>query len=214
MQDGNEASDEQLKEQLKILLRVLHDMNVKVVQEFVDTSPAGEMTVKWLENLMPSVITVATLGASITFTVIVQQLPPPQYWSIEMLRTLLSISWLLFVLSLGLASAGSLILAFHRKPLVGYYNRKEKEWPRQGSAPSALWKKPGYWLACTFKEPFTLVLLLCMLSAFFFLALVVFAYSRNVGIAALIFVSLFVAATALTWFMQHFVSPLLAYGQC
>ncbi|KAJ9629423.1 hypothetical protein H2203_001796 [Taxawa tesnikishii (nom. ined.)] len=75
MQDGNEASDEQLKEQLKILLRVLHDMNVKVVQEFVDTSPAGEMTVKWLENLMPSVITVATLGASITFTVIVQQLP-------------------------------------------------------------------------------------------------------------------------------------------
>jgi hypothetical protein len=87
-----------------------------------------ELTDQWFESFFPATIGMATLGASITFSTIVSKLEDPAHlnpedptehtysvYSRETVRTFLGISFLLFVITLGVASFAVLLLNFHRR---------------------------------------------------------------------------------------------------
>jgi hypothetical protein len=74
----------------------------------------GESAAKFFEGFFPSVIAISTLGASITFTVIVSSLPEPkQTFAEETVRTFLAIAWLLFILGLTLGTFLGSGMIFH-----------------------------------------------------------------------------------------------------
>jgi hypothetical protein len=147
----------------------------------------SEIVVKWFESFLPATIGIATVGSSITFTIIVSQLQDPArldpsdpaavtptVFHRETVRTFLATSWLLFVIALGFASFAALLLNFHRKEV------------KVGFSPSR--KNLGYEIAGLLVS---FILEALLLGAFLFLALALVAYSEIVGWIAVGFTGAF-----------------------
>src|SRR2546430_1804302 len=78
----------------------------------------GETVVKFFDSFFPSIIGISTLGASLTFTVIIPEPPTPkQTFSIEDVRLFLAVAWVLFILALAFAIFCRSWVIFHRDEL-------------------------------------------------------------------------------------------------
>jgi hypothetical protein len=135
---------------------------------------------------------IATFGASITFQVIIQQLPNEHSinqdgdhpFTYNQAQAFLAIAWLLFIVSLGLASFSLGILAINRDSF--------QEKVRNGG-------KNRIELICMIAS-FALQSL--MLAAFFYSSLAISAYSRNPGITAAILVGIMWILALILWIVQ------------
>jgi hypothetical protein len=144
-------------------------------------------SVTWWDSFAKGIIALTTLGASITFSVILSNLPDPAAvrsdasrsfrpsrvasavrFDREHVRRFLAVAWLMFVLALGLAMFSLARLKKSRS--VGR----------------------GTWLL-------ELVLEWLVLAAFMFLALAVCAYVPEVGIAAVAFIAFFAVVAFAMW---------------
>jgi hypothetical protein len=125
----------------------------------------GEGAAKFFEGFFPSVVAISTLGASITFTVIISSLPEPkQTFAEESVRIFLAIAWLLFILGLALGTFLGSVMIFHRDGV-----RKGFELDSQST-------RIRWWGIMAI-----LVLLMIIIGSFLFLSLVVAAYVKVVG---------------------------------
>jgi hypothetical protein len=161
----------------------------------VDTS-RDPKALLWIESLFPATIALATFGGSITFSVIPTQLETSHNSriDIEEVRNFLALAWLFFALALATASAGQLILAFHRDAVKVRFEK--------GTAGSACLQKLAVGFLCWF--PVSLLLQVLILLAFLFLALVISAYAPAVGWVAVGFTSLAIPVAMLFWGVQNF----------
>ena len=145
--DGDAQSHDKARGNKPIPTRLAH-RRAKVVRIICHRAPrkddlqkqqqrqiSGEQRVKLFENFFASMIAIATIGASITFTVIVSELEDPKSVSRlkivdeSTVRILLATSWLLFVLVL---AAGGLLasqLALNRTEAVKGLSRLYKSEP-------------------------------------------------------------------------------------
>jgi hypothetical protein len=142
-------------------------------------------------NVFKSCIAIATFGASITFQVIIQQLPSEHDqgesdspFSYNKAQAFLAQAWLLFIVALGLASFSLGLLALNRDLL----KRKIENGGRHNVE-----------LMCMVAS---FVLQSVMLAAFFFCSLAITAYSHIPGLVAAGFVGLFWCAAAGLWAVQ------------
>ena len=146
-----------------------------------DISPADALYA-WWDSFAKGIIGLTTLGASITFSVILSELPDPIAirsthpsklsrkiaFDKETVRKFLSVAWLMFVLALGLA-------------MVSLVQLKKKR--RAGDGMKVL----------------ELVLEWLVLAAFMFLALAVSAYVPEVGVAGVAFIAFFALLAFTMW---------------
>jgi len=78
---------------------------------------SGSSVVAFFNGLFTTIIGIATLGASVTFSYVLSnntQPPTSHMFDSEHIQLFLAISWLLFLLALAFASLGSTILTFFR----------------------------------------------------------------------------------------------------
>jgi hypothetical protein len=144
-------------------------------------SKDGEREVKFLENFYDAVIAIAAVGSSITFTVIPSDIADPTKirgeknlrFNKEQVRELVVVSWLLFVLALGCASFLACFLRWNRGTLERGLKGRESNW----------WRLYGF---CT-----TALLQLLGVGAFLCLALVIWAYMEQAGIAAIALITVY-----------------------
>ncbi|KAI4150134.1 MAG: hypothetical protein LQ340_004245 [Diploschistes diacapsis] len=130
---------------------------------------AGERLASYFENFFTAIIGISTLGASLTFSKIIQA--PVQPWidygvGADSVQLYMSISWLLFLLALVITSALASLLSLYRPQAVDAFGTKIHEW-----------KTRVMWVA-TFTS---LLLITLIFGSFIFLSLVVVAYSGPVG---------------------------------
>ena len=166
----------------------------------IESIPAA---IKWLDALLPTIITVATFGGSITFSLIPSasqsatspsapsstapsstasfQPAPSSTFDAEAITRYLALAWLFFLIALGVACIASLVLAFQRENMINLIQDHEKA--KQGKSEKKLssWKT---FLAYFINWVPSLVLQIAVLLAFFFLGLVVVAYSKAIGYIA------------------------------
>ena len=124
------------------------------------------------QDLFKGTIAISTLGASITFQVIIQQIDSSLNVSTHhtfhrrTARTFLAIAWVLFVSALGIASLAAILLAFNkdrvRKGIIARPEQTRSRYELMASIVSG-------------------ILLLLMLSAFFFSSLAITSYSEGAG---------------------------------
>jgi hypothetical protein len=136
----------------------------------------------WWDSFSKGIIGISTFGASITFSVILTDLPDPVairklspsklsskvHFDRESVRKFLSFSWLMFVLALGFAIVSQIKLQ------------------RSSTYGSGL-----HWLEITLNG--------LILSAFMFLSLSVAAYVPDVGFAGVGFVAFFALVVIIMW---------------
>jgi hypothetical protein len=136
----------------------------------------------WWDSFSKGIIGISTFGASITFSVILTELPDPiairqlspskltakVHFDREAVRKFLSLSWLMFVLALGFAIVSQIKL--QRSSAYGSGLR---------------------WLEITLNG--------LILSAFMFLSLSVAAYVPEVGFAGVGFISFFALVVVTMW---------------
>jgi hypothetical protein len=135
-----------------------------------------EVVVKSFEGFLSFVIGLSIFGAS-TFAVIVSEIANPSdlaenpRFTRETVRILLGISWLLFILALGIVALAMSLLAFQREhPTAGFNSPWRRTWERLGL------------LASSSIQLFVIV-------GFLFLSLVLVAYTEAVGWVAVAFTS-------------------------
>ena len=151
---------------------------------------AGERLSDYFDNFFKTVTAVSTLGASITFSKIVQT--PVTPWvdygiSKETIQNNLSLSWLFFVLDLAITSFAASALSLYRLQAVQYFGTSDSRERR-----IVMW-----WAALT-----TTVLLSLLIAAFIFLGLVVAAYSGPIGWFAVAFTAFYGAICLATVIWQ------------
>jgi hypothetical protein len=136
----------------------------------------------WYDSFAKGIVGLTTFGASITFSVILSDLPDPVpirahssskvsrkvTWEKETVRQFLSIAWLMFVLALGFA-------------IISLVQLKKKMEVGRGM------------------KLLEILLELLVLSAFMFLALAVAAYVPEVGFAGVGFISFFTFMVLCMW---------------
>jgi hypothetical protein len=134
----------------------------------VNRTDRGEIVIKSFEGFLSFVIGVSIFGAS-TFTVVVSQIADPSSlyakprFTAETVRTFLAISWLLFILALGIVGFSMSVVTFQREHAkLG----QEGEWIKR-------WKGVGLLVSS--------VIELLIVVAFIFLSLVIVAYAEAVG---------------------------------
>jgi Ca2+/Na+ antiporter len=109
------------------------------------------------------VIYIAGLGASFIFSSIISQLQTPSNsFDTEKVRLFLSVSWLLFLVALGLACLLTLLLIFNAVEVAERW-RKDKKWAI------------GTFVVC-------MTILFCLIGAYSCIGLVLIAYEFWVGI--------------------------------
>ncbi|KAL2401585.1 hypothetical protein ABEF93_007328 [Exophiala dermatitidis] len=142
---------------------------------------SGAAVATFFNGLFTTIIGIATLGASITFSYVLSNnnIPPSpsSSFSTKQIQLFLAISWLLFLLALAFASLGSTLLTFFKNHWVADWdgtNGKTSQWSVQTYAIFA----SGLMGALT-------------VGAFVLLCLVVVAYSAVVGWIALGFTCFF-----------------------
>jgi len=139
------------------------------------TKHPGDRLATYFETFFKGFGSIATLGASLTFSKIVQSPVPPFHdygFSSQGIQYLLATSWLLFVITLAFTSLIASALSLWRPQAVLAFGTKDSETRRQ-----VLWFASG-----------TSALLLGLtVAAFLTLALVVVAYVGPVGWVAVVF---------------------------
>lgn len=155
----------------------------------------GEIVVHFYRSLFKGAIAIAIFGASITFSVIVQQINPTsgelpnqplgRYpFTYNQAQSLLATSWLLFVISLGLSSFSLGLLAF-------YFGDIETE------VDSGRWHRSE-----KFAIAASVLLQGLLLTAFMFSALSICAYAAKPGWAAVGFISFFCLVAIVVFLKQ------------
>ncbi|EXJ87291.1 hypothetical protein A1O3_04250 [Capronia epimyces CBS 606.96] len=143
---------------------------------------SGAAVSTWFNGLFTTIIGIATLGASITFSYVLSNnapIPPsrtPSFNS-KQIQLFLAISWLLFLLALAFASLGSTLLTFFKNHWIADWdgiNGKTSQWSVQMYASWA-----------------SALLGALIIGAFVLLCLVVVAYSGVIGWIALGFTGFF-----------------------
>ena len=133
---------------------------------------------KWLEKLITLTVQVCIFGGSITFTVIVSEFADPAdiksnpFLHKDKVRQVIAVSWLFFMLDLGVAFACSAVFAFYSK-----YNKTVI--------------RLGEWAS--------FVLEIILLAAIICLALALVAYVEAVGWVAFGVVVAFVPILLILW---------------
>jgi len=143
---------------------------------------SGSSVSTFFNGLFTTIIGIATLGASITFSYVLSNNTSPPLaktatFDLEQIQQFLAVSWLLFLLALAFASLGSTALTFFKNHWVADWdgkNGKTSQWSVQMYAVSASGLLGGL-----------------IISAFVLLCLVVVAYSAVVGWVALGFTAFF-----------------------
>ena len=141
--------------------------------------PPGERLASYFENFFRTVVGIATLGASLTFSKIVQAPVEPFHdygYSGRQIQYLLAASWLLFVLALAFTSFIASALSLWRPQAVKAFGTSDNEQRNK-----VLWFASGV----------TTLLYGLLVAAFLTLALVVVAYVGPVGWVAFVFFLLF-----------------------
>jgi len=145
---------------------MLIDLLVQEVQQRSHSaaSPGKEpRAVIWLKGLMPTFIAIFGFGGQITFTVIptiIRDDDVPSAWGAAEVRTFLSLAWMFFTLGFGLSCAAALTYAYGGDTFTerldsGFYEKIVSS-------------------VCALLQLFAAL-------AFFFLSLVVAAYTPAVG---------------------------------
>jgi len=130
---------------------------------------------KFHQDIFKGTIAISTMGASITFQVIIQQIDSSLNVSIHhtfhrrTARTFLAIAWVLFMSALGIASFAAILLAFNKDKVRKGIPLEEAELEQTRSR---------YELMASIVSG---ILLLLMLSAFFFSSLAITSYSEGAG---------------------------------
>ena len=139
----------------------------------------GDRLASYFENFFRTIVGIATLGASITFSKIAQSPAPPfrNYgFSTREIQYLLATSWLLFVLALAFTSFFASALSLWRPQAVAAFGTENGKTRRK-----VLWFATGV----------SAFLFGLAVAAFLTLALVVVAYAGPVGWVAVAFMVLF-----------------------
>jgi hypothetical protein len=139
----------------------------------------GERLASYFDKFFTTVVGLSTLGASISFSKIVQT--PVTPWvdygvGIVTIQNYVSISFLLLVVDLALASAAASALSFYRPRAVSYFGTKDSHERR-----IVMW-----WATLV-----SVVLFSLLFTAFIFLGLVVAAYTGPIGWVAVGFSAMF-----------------------
>ena len=140
---------------------------------------SGDRLAAYFENFFRGVIGIATLGASLTFSKIVQTPVPPFHSygiSPKSIQYLLATSWLLFVLALAFTSFFASALSLWRNQAVAAFNIHDSQERKK-----VLW----------FASAVSALLFGLSIAAFLTLALVVVAYTGAVGWVAVFFTIVF-----------------------
>ncbi|KAJ9659139.1 hypothetical protein H2198_003281 [Neophaeococcomyces mojaviensis] len=142
---------------------------------------SGQSVVTFFNGLFQTIIAIATLGTSVTFSFILSSQTelsnPAAYYSQATVATFLSISWLLFLLALAFASLGSTLLTFFRAHWV-------HDWDGEHGRRSQFQVQMYAVLASGLMG-------VLIIGAFIMLCLVVVAYAPIVGWIALAFTGWF-----------------------
>ncbi|RMD42568.1 hypothetical protein DV735_g2540, partial [Chaetothyriales sp. CBS 134920] len=139
---------------------------------------SGASVATFFTGLFQTIIGIATLGASISFSYVLQQASTPTAnFATEQVQSFLAVSWLLFLLDLAFASLGSTLLTFFKAPW-------QRDWDGlQGSARQ-------FWVQ-VYAIAASAIMGTLIIGAFCLLCLVVVAYSPVVGWISLGFTGLF-----------------------
>jgi hypothetical protein len=135
----------------------------------------GERLATFFDNLFKTITAIATLGASITFAKIVQTPVTPWIdygFSKDTIQTYLGISWLLFLVNLGMVSFFTAALSLWRNAAVEWFGTEDSQ------------KRRTVMYYATFVS---MILFGLLIAAFIFLGLVVTAYTGPVGWTAIAF---------------------------
>jgi len=143
---------------------------------------SGEAVSTFLNGLFTTIIGIATLGASVTFSYVISNQTPSSLhasgtFSPAMVQEFLSISWLLFLLALAFASLFNTLLTFFKEHWKADWDGRNGD---QSRASVQLYASVA-----------VAVLGGLVIAAFIFLCLVVIAYSTVVGWIALAFTAAF-----------------------
>ena len=162
---------------------------------------SGSSVAIFFNGLFSTILGISTLGASITFNYVLSNasgsstLEGPAegtgggpHFSAATVQLFLSVSWLLFLLELAVASAGSTFLTF-------FCAHWEKDWDGLHGRTSQV---TVHWYAVVMSA----VMGLLVIGAFALLCLVVVAYSRVVGLIALVSTCLFGVLITVAIIMQ------------
>jgi hypothetical protein len=187
------AIDDSAEAMLKGIRNLLEEQVAYINR--VDTSEDPEELL-WIESLFPATLALASFGGSITFSVIPSQLEPSHNSRIgeQKVRNFLALAWLFFALALATASAGQLVLSFHRDVVKDSFDKKSTGTLKR-------MQKLAVWFLCWF--PVSLLLQVLILLAFLFLSLVIAAYAPAVGWVAVGFTSFAVPVAVFLWCLQN-----------
>jgi succinate dehydrogenase hydrophobic anchor subunit len=148
------------------------------------------MITKFHENLFKGTLAISTLGASITFQVVIQQIAPEEDKSIhhtfrrKTTRNFLAIAWLLFVVALGVASLAAIMLALNQDRFRDEEeNRHRETYEKVAAGTSGL-------------------LLFVMLAAFLFCSLAVTSYCEGAGWAGVALSAVFMVLSFCIWLVH------------
>ena len=143
--------------------------------------------VKIYESLFRATIVISTIGGSITFQVIIQQIPDSEsvnqghHFDRKTARSFLAIAWLLFVLALGIACLAAALLAFNKERLrIGLIKTRRDSYAAWGALASG-------------------IVLLLLLSAFLFSSMAVSSYAEGAGWIATAFTCVFSIIALTLW---------------
>jgi hypothetical protein len=149
---------------------------------------------KFHTNLFKGTIAVSTLGASITFQVVIQQIgddadtSPFHTFHRKTARSFLAIAWVLFVVALGIACLAAILVGL-REDVV---KRDEMEAMGKEEVEEEVWYE-------TLASATSGLLLFVMLSAFSFCSLAVTSYCEGAGWAGVGMSALFLVAASAIW---------------
>jgi hypothetical protein len=159
------------------------------------TPTEGERVIKWFESFISATIAISILGVTITFTTLVSQLQDPSAldasnastltptsFDRETVRLFIAISWLLFVVALGLATCLSLVLNAARREI------------ETALTANALVPVTAHLISLALQG--------CLFGAFLFFSLTVAAYCRAVGFTAVGLTASFALAAFVVWAIQ------------
>jgi hypothetical protein len=150
------------------------------------TKRKGADILEWFYNLFTACGGIATLGAGFTFAALMSGLEEPgsdSRFDKAQVQMLLGLSWLLFLLSLGYATAASTLFTFYAPLIEASYDKKSR------TTHSFLW------VVVALQQ-------LLLLAAVSVSALAVMAYVEFVGWLAMGFTGFFALSISLLWLGQ------------
>lgn len=141
----------------------------------------GERLANYFNTFFATIVGVSTFGASVTFSKVLSQPVTPWIdygFSTDTIQSFLAISWLLFMLDLGITSFVASALSLYRPAAVRYFGTNDSEDRR-----TVMW----------YATIVSFLLFGTVMTAFLFLGLAVTGYVGPIGWAAVSFIGVFAA---------------------